>query len=407
MSMSVKPLQGGQIVAALDVGSSKIACLIAQVQGAPEDPQALAASRVIGIGFQRSEGVKSGMVLEPAAVEQAIRSAVDKAERQAGLSIDRLYVSMNAGRLHSENYSASLDLENSRIKRRQVERLMREGWAHVADNPRAVLHAMPLGFTLDGVSGIDSPVGYTGARLSADFHAVTADMAPVQHLLGCIEDSYLSPVSVVAAPYASALASVRREELHQGVLVLDLGGGTSSLAVLAAGRFVFAASLSKGGSQISSALAKRFGVGWREAEMLKLHMGRGGADEARYPQASRLVTRQLSGILLHLKQKLEASGFAGDVAQRVVLTGGGALYHDAVRLTAEIFGKPTRRATPRAVSGLPPQLVNPAFTALWGTLVYQEKRHLELSQTHADAYSGGAAGSIRRLGGWLHNLAEG
>jgi len=395
--------------AALDIGSSKIACMIVEHRAASGDGAALADAlvpHVLGIGYQRSQGIKGGVVLDPAKAEDAIRAAVDKAERLAGLTIDDVHVSINAGRLRSHNYGAMLETAGARIKDSHVDVLHRKGWQHLANEEDAILHAQPIDYALDGATGLEHPKGYRGRHLFADFHAVSADMAQIRQHLSCIEDSYLSPASVIAAPYASALATIRPNEAHEGVMVLDLGGGTSSLAIFVNHRFVFASSLAKGGQQISAALARRFKMSVEEAERLKLHIGRQLDDRHAYPKAHELMERQLMGIFLHEKQKIQDAGFPLEALRYVVLTGGGALYYDAPRLAAQVFGLPTRVGLPKAVSGLPPQLVNPAFSALWGIIAYQTQKPLELADRFAGPLGKSVKGSFSRLGSWLHQLTD-
>lgn len=398
--------KNGDIIAALDIGSSKICCLIAEAQDGQGNPFMPVSSRVIGIGYHRSNGIKGGVVLDADAAERSIRAAVDKAERQAGITIDEVHVSLNAGRLRSENYGAVIELGGNRATLAHVDELMLKGWQHVAVSTDAVLHALPVGFTLDETKGIQDPVGYSGQQLFADFHAVKADLQPVRQVLGCVEDCYLSPVSVVAAPYASALSTLRPNEVKEGAAVIDLGGGTSSIAVIAGGQFIYADSLSKGGIQVTAALAKRFAMSWREAELLKLQIGRGGSGRTTYPQGSDILSRQYAGILLHLKQRLADSGFALDASNYIVLTGGGAHYDEAPRLAAEIFGKPTRVAAANGSAGLPPQLVSAPFAALWGVLAHAGKRQFELAERFsASAHPAGAA-SLTRFGHWLRRIGK-
>ncbi len=400
----------GKIIAALDVGSSKIGCLIVELGTRQNSPYCLANARVLGVGYQRSQGIKGGVVFDVEAAERSIRTAVDKAERQAGLSIDELYISMNTGRMHSLNYGAVLELAGAKVRPSHIDALLRKGWDHIADSPHAILHSIPIGYALDGVAGIENPLGFSGQHLFADFHVVSADLAQVRRLLGCIEDSYLSPVSVVAAPYASALATMRPRESKEGVAVLDLGGGTSSLAVFANGQFIFASSLAKGGQQISAAFAKAFNMTWRDAERLKLYIGKNASHRMSHPKGTELIQRQLMGIFLHQKKKMVDAGFAFDAVKYVVLTGGGALFYDSPRVAAEVFGKPVRVGGRQGVSGMPPQLVNPSFAALWGVISYQNTADNELSSRFVRPYSGPlgkvAIGSIARIGNWLHQLGS-
>ncbi len=396
----------GKIIAALDVGSSKIGCLIIESIAPPNIPFAPGNTRVLGVGYQRSRGIKGGLVFDSNAVETAIRAAVDKAERQAGITIDNVFISMNAGRIRSQNYGAVLDLSGASVKPVHVKALLRKGWDHVVGSSDAILHAQPIGYALDGVGGIESPIGYSGQRLFADFHVISADLQPVRALLSCVEDSYLSPISVVAAPYASALATLRSKEAREGVAVLDLGGGTSSLAVFSNQQLIFANSIAKGGISISAALARSFNMSWADAERLKLHIGSHPKHKEAYPTGSDLINRQLMGIFLHQKQKMIDAGFAFDAVRYIVLTGGGARYNEACAMAAQVFGKPARVGVPHAVSGLPPQLVNPAFSALCGIVSYQNIARNELATRFSSSSGAVAEGALSKIGDWFLRLGS-
>ncbi len=395
-------------VAAIDIGSSKTACLIVGTgdpQGEGENAS-VSASRVLGVGYQRSQGIRGGVVFDPRAVEHTIRAAVDKAERQAGSTVDEISIVLNAGRIRSQNYGAALELGGGRVKKSHIHALYRKGWEHIADSSDAILHSLPLGFALDGVAGIENPAGFSGQHLFADFHAVSADLSHVRRVLDCVEDSYLSPVSVIVAPYASALATLRPAERNEGAAVLDLGGGTSSLAVFAGGHFVYAGSLAKGGMQITGALAREFKMPWRDAERLKLGIAPDKNGRSRWPKVDHLVARHLAAIFMHLKKKMQDSGFAFDLVRYIVLTGGGALYRDGPRMAAEIFGKPVRIGVPDAINGMPPRLVNPAFAALCGGVARQKYRHPELSERFVSASGRVRKGPGGRFGDWFQHLTS-
>jgi cell division protein FtsA len=352
--------------------------------------------------------------LDHRALEQSIRGAVDKAERTAGLTIDKVHVALGGGRMRSQNYGAMLEIAGARIKQSHLDVLMRKGQQHMAGSSDAILHARRIGFALDGVGGIEDPGGYSGQHLFADFHVLSANRDHVRQHLSCIEDSYLTPVSVIAAPYASAHAVLRPNEAFEGTAVLDLGAGTSSLAIYVGNHFVFASSIAKGGRQISAALARDFGLEATAAERLKLQIGKGGdfakgADPAgphNYPRARELIQRQMVGILLHQKKQMLEAGFPLEALKYIVLTGGGAQYFEAARLAADIFNTPTRIGLPKAVNGVPAQLLTPAFSTLWGIVSSRQDMQGELAGEFSASLEGAAGRSFARLGHWLQEITS-
>ncbi|HUG61730.1 MAG TPA: cell division protein FtsA, partial [Methylomirabilota bacterium] len=204
--MRALPSRRPVIVSVLDVGTSKICCVIARLtprQGGDVLPGRTHAIEVLGFGFQRSRGIKAGAVVDLEQAEQGIRLTVDAAERMAGLTVESLIVSLSCGRLGSETFSAGLDLAGREVSESDIQRVLEAGSQHTAKDGRAIVHALPIGYALDGNRGIRDPRGMLGQRLSVDTHVVTADSAPVRNLEICINRAHLEVETMVATPYAS------------------------------------------------------------------------------------------------------------------------------------------------------------------------------------------------------------
>ena len=206
------------IVSILDVGSTKICCLIARlVPLEPDETSDTLRGRthsieVLGIGHQRSRGIKSGVVTNLDAAEQAIRLAVDAAERMAGITVESLIVNVSCGRLQGETYSATVALSGQEVGEAEIGRVLAAGRRHSITEGRSLVHSLPIGYSIDSDGGIADPRGMIGQQLGVDMHMVTADSQPLRNLELCINRSHLSIETLVASPYASALSVLVEDE---------------------------------------------------------------------------------------------------------------------------------------------------------------------------------------------------
>ncbi|MDP3898493.1 MAG: cell division protein FtsA, partial [Mesorhizobium sp.] len=231
------------IITVLDVGSSKVCCIIARLKPRGEShllPGRTHQIQVIGIGHQKSQGVKSGVVVDLDKAEQAIRLAVDAAERMAGLTVDSLIINLSAGRLKSETFTASIKLGGHEADASDIRRVLAEGSRQALQAEREVVHSLAVGFSLDSDRGVRDPRGMVGDTLGVDMHILTGDAAPLRNLELCINRAHLSVERMVATPYASGLAALVDDEAEMGSACIDMGGGTTTLSVFSEGKFVFA-----------------------------------------------------------------------------------------------------------------------------------------------------------------------
>jgi len=224
------------VVTVLDVGSSKVCCIVASLKPAAES-QILRGrthqARVIGIGHQKSQGVKSGVVVDLDRAEHAVRLAVDAAERMAGLTVDSLIVNLTAGRLKSQTFSATVNLGGHEASAGDIKRVLAAGAKQALRAEREVVHALPVAFSLDAERGVRDPSGMVGETLGVDMHVLTGDAAPLRNLELCVNRSHLSVERMVATPYASGLAALVDDELEMGAACIDMGGGTTTISVFA------------------------------------------------------------------------------------------------------------------------------------------------------------------------------
>ncbi len=417
------------IVSVLDVGSTKVCCLVARLTPvAPGEalPGRTHSVEVLGIGHQRSRGIKSGVVVNLDAAEQAIRTAVDAAERRAKVTVDSLIVTVSAGRLSSDMCSASVALSDKAIGDGDIGRVLSAGRRYSVRENRSVVHSLPIGFSLDGDSGIADPRGMIGQRLGVDMHVVTADTPPLRNLELCINRSHLSIAGMVAAPYASGLSVLVDDEAELGCAVVDLGGATTTISVFNRGNLVHVDAIAIGGQHITNDIARGLSTRIEDAERLKTMHGSalpGFSDErdilsvrqmdddeheipAQVPRSAltRIIRPRVEEILELVRDRLNASGFAALFGRRLVLTGGSSQLNGMTEAARRILARNVRLGRPLGVAGLPETAKGPAFAASVGLLIYPQVAELEQVEdrhdTHVAAMTG-TGGYFSRVTRWL------
>ncbi|MEM0908831.1 MAG: cell division protein FtsA, partial [Pseudomonadota bacterium] len=335
------------VACVLDVGTTKIACLIARLKPAAEDE--LLAGRthsieVIGFGYQQSRGVKGGMIVDLEKAEAAIRRAVDAAEQMAGVTAESLIVSQTAGRLSSEGFGARVELDAGIVRDNDIRRVLAASGRHKIADGRTALHALPTGYTLDGQLGIRDPRGMVGDVLGIDVNVVTADRSAQNNLALVVNHCHLDVAGIVATPYASGLSSLVDDEGELGAVCVDIGGGTSTIAIFSEGNLVHVDGIAIGGQHVTMDIAHCLSIRFDEAERLKTLEGSAiaastderdtitihpvGEDYGAAPQTiprltlNQVIRPRVDEILELVRDRLVASGFAGRIGRRVVMTGG-------------------------------------------------------------------------------------
>lgn len=417
-----------RLLTVLDVGSSKVSCVIARLR--PHEGGALLPGRthrmeVLGIGHQRSRGVKSGVIIDLDAAEQSIRLAVDAAERMAGLTVDSLIVNISAGRLKSETFTASVNLGGHEVEQTDIRRVLAAGAKQALAAERHLVHSLPVGYTLDGERGIREPLGMLGDSLGVDMHVLTADAAPLRNLELCINRCHLSVEAIVATPYASGLAALVGDEAEMGAVCIDMGGGTTTISVFSEGKFIHADAVAIGGNHVTMDVARGFSTRMEDAERLKVMYGSAlpsaaddrdlisvppiGDDERdvpnQYPRSvlTRIIRARVEETLELVRDRLNQSGLGHIVGKRVVLTGGASQLPGMPEAARRILARNVRIGRPLGIAGLPEAAKGAAFAATVGLLIYPQVAGIEERSVKA-ASSGlmtGTGGRIQRVGQWL------
>jgi cell division protein FtsA len=425
--MKPVPPRRATVVAALDIGTSKVVCLIARLD--PQVPQETLRRRshgvrVLGFSHLAASGIKAGSVVDLVEAEETVRQAIDMAETMAGVQIDSVVVALSGGRLGSERFIAGIELANGVVTDAEIARVLAAASRRSVRDGRAVVHSLPIGYALDDAIGIREPRGMLGARFGVDMHMVTAEVATVRNLMLTIERSHLSISAMAASPYVAALAVLADDEADLGSAVIDLGAGTTTMAVFSGGRFVHADGFALGGAHVTLDLARGLNTRIADAERIKAIYGSvltGGSDERDMitvppvgdgelepPQfvsratLVRIVKPRIEEILEMVRDRLKASPFAAEPRGRLVLTGGASQLAGMADLAAHILRRPVRVGRPLGIAGLPDAAKGGAFAVAAGLLVYPQAAHLEhFEPRKTRALMTGTGGYMARVGQWL------
>ena len=425
----MKPISAKRstVVAALDIGTSKIACLIARLkpQTAHESQhQRTHSVEMIGIGHTRARGIKAGTVIDLREAEEAVRQAVAAAERMAGAELDSVVVSVSAGRIGSELFAATVHVAGPTVTAGDIGRVLGAGTRHSLSEGRVVLHSLPIGYAVEETRGVRDPRGMLARKLGVDMHVVTVDAASVRNLMLAVEHCHLGVGAMVASPYVSGLAVLADDEADLGAALIDMGAGTTTIAVFSGGHFVHADGFAVGGHHVTMDLARGLATSIADAERIKTLHGSvlaGHADERdlvsipsvgvneREPPhiISRatlinIVKPRVEEILEMVRDRLSSSPFAADPRGRVVLTGGASQLTGLPELAARILGRQVRVGRPLGVSGLPEAAKGPAFATAAGLLIYPQLAYLEhFEPRRTRQLMTGTDGYFTRVGRWL------
>jgi cell division protein FtsA len=371
------------IIAGLDVGTSKVTTVIGEL-----GPEGILD--IIGEGTVPSQGLKRGVVVNLERTTEAIRQSLHQAERVAGVKVEEVVVGVGGAHLKSvTSHGLAAIRRGHSIAESDVERAIEQAKAYPFDGELELLHALPLEFKVDGQEGIRDPVGMAGVRLEVEVHLIAAARGPLSNLRRAVEDAGLSIQALVAQPLASGLGVLSPEEEKMTVLLLEVGGGTTNVAVFREGRLAHSAVLPLGGDHVTQDIAQLLKIPFEEAERVKRKYGAalpeladpelvleinqegGSLGEVPAPELARIIRPRLREILHLARQSVdEALGPLEVRVNRVVLSGGTALLRGFDLLTRQQYSLPVRVGKPHGVSGLTDVVATPAHAAAVGLVRY-------------------------------------
>ncbi|WP_054005088.1 cell division protein FtsA [Cypionkella psychrotolerans] len=388
------------VVAILDVGTSKIACLVLRFDGIEDDrdqdgvgPMAGQSSfRVIGAATTRSRGVRFGEIAVMNETERAIRTAVQAAQKMANVRVDHVIACFSGAEPRSYGLAGEWELQDSVVTEQDVARVLAACDVPDFGDGREILHAQPVNFALDHRSGLGDPRGQIGNRLACDLHMLSVDASVVQNLLYCIKRCDLELAGIASSAYVSGISSLVEDEQELGAACIDMGGGATGISIFMKKHMIYADSVRMGGDHVSSDISKGLQVPLVVAERIKTKHGgvhatgmddremiEMGGDSGDWEKDRRQISRteligimrpRVEEILEEVRARLDAAGFDSLPSQQIVLTGGASQIPGLDGLASRILGQRVRMGRPLRVQGLPQAATGPAFSSAVGLCLF-------------------------------------
>lgn len=399
MSLKRKPKPKGSLLAALDIGSAKIACFIGRVadnEGTFE---------VLGVGHHPSSGIRNGTISDLAAAEGAIRQTVHAAENMAadvmkGYPLREVVVNLPGIHAISHGHTAEIQVAGHEITDNDLRRALMRAQDQIRSEQYDLVHTIPVDYRIDGHGGIREPRGMHGQDMSVDIHMVTGEASSIQNITTCIERSHLDVSAFCASSYAAGLACLVDDEMDLGCTVIDIGAGVTSIAVFHGGALIWLDAFALGGQYVTNDIAKGLTTSFADAERLKILYGSaiasssddqelidvprlGETDRAAPNHVPRslligIIQPRLEEIFEIARARLSDSGLGPILGRRVVLTGGASQLAGLRDLAQHVTDKQVRIGRPIRLSGLPDAVSGPAFVTVAGLLAYVSDHYDEM-----------------------------
>jgi cell division protein FtsA len=408
----------------LDVGTTKVCAVIAE-------PGSRAGIDIVGVGATASRGLRRGVVVNIESTVEAIKRAVDEAEQMAGVEVGGVYVGVAGGHIRGVNSRGAVPVagREREVSRTDVERAVEAARAINLSQDREVIHVLPQTFVVDDQDGIREPVGMSGVRLEVEVHIVTGAVTSVQNVIRSVNRAGLAVHDVVLEPLASAEAVLYEDEKELGVIMVDIGGGTTDIAFFRDGAIWHTAILPLGGDHVTSDVAVGLRTPGTEAEDLKRRYGCaltalvGAAETIDVPSVGGRKPRQLSRQVLSeiIQPRLEEIftlvaremgkvGFQDAATGGVVVTGGTSIMEGIPELAEAVFDLPVRRGLPETVGGLADIVKSPIYSTGVGLAIYGARNRPPGATGIGDGSDRSALGrgifgrTGRRLADWFNGL---
>ena len=399
------------LIVGLDIGTSKVLTLVGEVgpNGAIE---------VLGVGSQPSRGLKKGVVVNIESTVQSIQRAVEEAELMAGCEIHAVFAGIAGSHVRSLNSHGVVAIRDREVTPGDVEHVIDAARALAIPADQKILHVLPQEFVVDGQEGIRDPIGMSGVRLEAKVHIVTGAESAAQNIEKCIKRCGLEVEDVVLEQLASSFAVLTDDEKDLGVCMVDIGGGTTDIAVFAQGAIRHTAVIPIAGDQVTNDIAVSMRTPTQHAEDIKIRYACALSQLANPDEtievpsvgerpARRLARQTLAEVVEPryeelfglVREELRRSGFEELVVAGVVLTGGSARMEGVIELAEEVFHLPVRLGVPQQIQGLADVVRNPIYATGVGLLLYARDNLLPARRTRS--LGGNAKTTINRMRAWF------
>jgi cell division protein FtsA len=374
----------GKLVVGLDIGTTKVVALVGNVLGR-------GTIEIIGMGKAPSRGLEKGVVVDIGETTNSIRRAIEEAENMADVKIESVYAGIAGRHIHSINNSGTVSINrpNRVINEDDVRRVLETAQAVQIPPENKLIHIIPRQYIVDGQDGITDPVGMTGTRLEVDVHIVAGSITAVNNIVRCVENVGIGIEQIVLQPLASSCAVLTPAEKELGVVLMDVGGGTTDIAVFRSGDIWFSKIIPIAGEHITNDITVGLKVPFEEAERIKIEEGTPNLDEISGDERIEITTineeritvskRKLAKIIEPRLEELfdmaiediEDAGYRDLIPAGIVITGGTALLRGICEFVQEQYNIPSRRGkTPQGIHGLRDIVESPIYATSIGLLKY-------------------------------------
>ena len=373
------------IVVGLDIGTSKVCAVIGEMTERGVE--------IIGVGTHPSQGLRKGVVINIEATVASLLKAIEEAGMMAGCEIHTVFTGISGSHIKAFNSHGIVAVKNKEVGQRDLERVIDAAKAVAIPMDREVLHVLPQDYIIDDQDGIKEPLGMSGVRLEAKVHIVTGAVTSAQNIIKCCNRGGLSVAEIVLAPLAAAETVLSDEERELGVLLVDMGGGTTDLAVFHDGTVKHTAVIGIGGNHITNDIAAGLRTPFNDAERIKQRYGCAAAsmvaedERVEVPNIAgkgagsvsrqilcEIIEPRLDEIFELVQKEIAKSGYEGSLASGVVVTGGAMLLPGALEMAERSFGLPVRLGAPTRVSGLLDVISDPVYAVGVGLVLHGMKR---------------------------------
>jgi len=377
--------KSGDILVGLDIGTTKICAIVGEMTDAGID--------IIGIGSHPSKGLRKGVVVNIDATVTSIKRAIEEAEHMGGCEISTVYTGIAGGHIKAFSSHGVVAVKDKEVRQTDVDRVIDQAKAVAIPLDREVIHVLPQEFVVDDQDGIKEPVGMSGVRLEAKALIVTGAVSSAQNIIKCAQRTGLNVADIVLQPLASSLAVLSEDEKELGVCLVDIGGGTTDIAIFGNGAIAHTAVLALGGNHLTNDVAVGLRTPTHEAERIKKQHGCAMAsmvdksETIEVPSVGggqpRILSRHILAeiieprveeIFMLVQHEIQKCGMEELLASGVVITGGSTLLHGMAEMAEEVLGMPVRQGVPRNLGGLVDVVKGPQFATAVGLVLYGAKQ---------------------------------
>ncbi len=408
----------GEPIVGLDIGTTKVCAIVAERSETGID--------IVGIGTHPAKGLRKGVVVDIDSTVESIKGAVEEAELMADCEITSVYAGIAGGHIRGFNSHGVVAVKDREVRESDVRRVIDAAKAVAIPMDREVVHIIPQQYIIDDQDGIREPLGMSGVRLEAQVHIVTAAVTSAQNIVKCANKAGLNVIDIVLEPLASAQAVLADDEKELGVCMIDIGGGTTDIAVFQEGSIKTTAVLGLGGYHLSNDIAVGLRTPFDDAERIKKKFGVASSrylsndDVLTVPSVGGRRPREISRkilceiieprveeILSLARQEVQRAGLINQIPSGVVLTGGASALDGLPELAEEVFEAPVRRGLPTHIGGLQDVVRSPMFATGVGLALFGMSQDRHSSRRAFRIRDGSIFGRVKqRMRDWFYNEFE-